>query len=437
MAENFGNILGQFALSNNPTLMTQRRPGLAGLIGDMISKGKDDPSKQALAQYAPTTLNNPNPMDIIGGALGKAAMPQAKSRFSLAPELQAPDVDMSNLGNFGDVNSTAHATEMGQKADAGKPGFWDSKGGNILGSLLGIIGLGTLGAGIGAISGGGRGALRGASYGMGFGALQDISLRKQAMEAPANQIKSALELEKIQQSAISPEIKFAQQYQNLDPSMAGQPLNQASVDKALLAKNPYAAQGIALRKEGLDVSKAHLGLAQDALDSKNAERVNKLQDDADNLAKIESGMKNITEALKVPYAERASWMIPGASKVSVGAADFEQNNALILSNFARFSGEKGVLTDQDIKRVLGALFSPMDTEKVIATKKKTLDDLFSQVKTRISKKQDVYKGGSAPSAGASPAAAPKRGGYAPYSRPVNEMSQDEIDAEIQALQSGQ
>lgn len=429
----YSNILGQFAISNNPTLMTQKRPGLAGLIGDMISKGRDDPSKQALAQYAPTTLNNPNPMDIIGGALGKAITPQAKSRFSLAPELQAPDVDLSNLGNFGDVNSTAHSTEMGQKADAGKPGFWDSKGGNILGSLLGIIGLGTLGAGIGAISGGGRGALRGASYGMGFGALQDVALRKQAMEAPANQVKTALELEKIEQSAISPEIKFAQQYQSLDPAMAGQPLSQASVDKALLAKNPYAAQGIALRKEGLDVSKGHLNLAQEALESKNAERSNKIQDDADNLAKIEFGMKNITEALKVPYAERAAYMLPWASKVSPGAADFEQNNALILSNFARFAGEKGVLTDYDIDRVRGALYSPMDTDEVIATKKKTLDEMFKQVKIGLAKKQEAFKSGATPSAAsASPA---KKGGYAPYSRPASEMTPEERAAEIADLKS--
>lgn len=424
MAENFGNILGQFAISNNPTLMSQKRPGLAGLIGDMISKGKDDPSKQALAQYAPTTLNNPNPMDIIGGALGKAAMPQAKSRFSLAPELQAPDVDLSNLGNFGDVNSTAHASEMGQKADAGKPGFWDSKGGNILGSLLGIIGLGTLGAGIGAISGGGRGALRGASYGMGFGALQDISLRKQSMEAPANLMKLETEQQKALQSSL-PSSYEEYQIAQKDPSY-GQFLQGRK-------ESPYksAYLDLATKRDARAEEQYQQGLKTKAVDA---------QDDIDNLSKIEHGIGNIYSTMtKVPYQQRAAWIIPGASHVSEEAAAFNQGNSLILSNFSRFTGEKGVLTDQDILRVKGALFHPLDAPKVVERKKKELDEVFALAKKRLADKKATLGGTSsaAPnsSSAPSPAAPSKNGGYAPYSRPVSEMTPEERAAEIAELKS--
>lgn len=330
MAENYGNTLTQFAISNNPTLMSQKRPGLAGLIGDMISKGKDDPSKQALAQYAPTTLNNPNPMDIIGGALGKAAMPQAKSRFSLAPELQAPDVDLSNLGNFGDVNSTAHASEMGQKADAGKPGFWDSKGGNILGSLLGIIGLGTLGAGIGAISGGGRGALRGASYGMGFGALQDIALRKQSMEAPSNIAKNELEMAKIEQSGIPTDAKMFSMYQQMPPDQ------QAAYKDYKMASNPIGYEGLDLRRQGMALQKETQNLRKEEEKRRVAEEDRRISEAKQKqIERYSTATKPITETLDL-------------YKTFNDQVGFDIRSYDRATNTAEMKDDKGNITRQDV-----------------------------------------------------------------------------------------
>lgn len=239
MAGEYGlaNVLAQTALSNNPTMISNRRPGLLGLV-DMFSKGKDDPTKKQLAENAPTTLNDPDPMSVIGGAFSKMAQMQTNPMQANA---HAPDTDTSQLGTFGDVNTTAHTKQMGTPANSDKPGFWDSKGGNILASLLGIVGLGGLGAGIGAISGGGRGALNGMSYGMGFGALQDIGLRKQGMEAPANQNKLQSELLKANSGYIPDDIKTSQYLKN-NPELM--PTYEQAMRAKKAGETPEETQGM-------------------------------------------------------------------------------------------------------------------------------------------------------------------------------------------------
>lgn len=206
---NYAYPLAQFAMTNNPNLVSQQGANLAGMFPGSWGWGSD-PNKKVLAQQAPTTLKDPNPVDVIGGAVGKA---------------------LGDAQNFGGVNTTAHNTQMGQPSNDQKPGFWDSKGGNILGSLLGIIALGGLGAGIGAISGGGRGAARGASYGMGLGTLQDLALRKQGMEAPANVTKLTTEATKAQLGAIPEDIRTSQYLKN-NPSLMDTYTKAMSAKKA-------------------------------------------------------------------------------------------------------------------------------------------------------------------------------------------------------------
>lgn len=377
MAGDYGltNILGSFALANDPTLYKKpRQPGIGNFFGFGMD---DDPNKKILAQNSPSTLSNPDNhiMDIIGGAIAKPAM-TPNSRFHLEG-VQDPKTDISGIGQWGQVNSTASSPVTGGMAESTGKKFWDTKGGGILSSLLGVIALGGLGAGIGAISGGGRGALRGASYGMGFGALQDMAMRKAAMEAPTNEAKLENELAKAQLSATPTSMRefgLAQKY----PEYA-EFLKQQKFD-------PY-------KSAYLNLSTGREDRANKIFEQKMKEKAIGAQDDLDNLAKIEFGINNIFKTIKdTPYAKRAAWIVPGASHVSEGASKFQQNNSLILSNFSRFTGEKGVLTDQDIKRVEGALFNPLDTPKIVDQKKKTLDEMFSLVKDRLKKKKATLSG---------------------------------------------
>lgn len=231
---NYAYPLAQFALTNNPTMISNKNASFAGMFPGSWGFG-DDPNKKILSQQAPTTLNDPHPIDVIGGAVGKA---------------------LGDARSFGGVNTTAHNSQMGQPSNDQKPGFWDSKGGSILSSLLGVIALGGLGAGIGAISGGGRGAARGASYGMGLGTLQDLALRKQGMEAPANVAKNELELEKIKQSGIPSDARMFSMYQNMPPEQ------QKAFQQYKLDTNPYAGLGIQLRQDA-NLNKQIQGLSED------------------------------------------------------------------------------------------------------------------------------------------------------------------------------
>lgn len=292
----YGNILGQSAYVSPPELINQRRAGLMGLI-DMVSRGKDDPSKKQLAQHAPSTLNDPDPISIIGGAFGKLSGAKPMSTTPMTPGMTGlTDVDTSNVGNFGDVNTTAHNDDMGAPADSKKPGFWDSKGGNILGSILGVIALGGLGAGIGAISGGRRGAGLGASYGMGFGTLQDLALRKQSMEAPTNLMKLENEKAKIEESSKS-EFEKTMEYMNSQKGGAGTQ-DAASAYKAYYdLKNPYAAEDRIYKQQQADISNqfrmessARLKAEQDRLKQQNLDK--KTSDLSDDLRTTQAALRS-------------------------------------------------------------------------------------------------------------------------------------------------
>lgn len=235
MASNLGYTLGTFALQNSPTMIgRQKRMGIGAMLG---FDGSKDPNKSIIAQQAPSALSNPEAHigDIIGGAIAKTPMSLSGAKTA------DPTVDTSSLGSFGDVNSSAGTDVTGAQSKTTKGNFWDSKGGGILSSLLGVLALGGLGAGIGAISGGGKGALQGASYGMGFGALQDLALRKSAMEGAANEEKLQYDLQKAQLSAIPTskrEYDLAQQI--------------PGYDKFLREKDHYKSAyfNLALQKEG-------------------------------------------------------------------------------------------------------------------------------------------------------------------------------------------
>lgn len=79
-----------------------------------------------------------------------------------------------------------------------KTPFWQSRGGDILKSLMGMLAFGGLGAGIGAMSSPGAeglGARRGAAYGMGTGFLTDLAARQAGAGAQIKGRKLDIETE--------------------------------------------------------------------------------------------------------------------------------------------------------------------------------------------------------------------------------------------------
>lgn len=278
MASNLGYTLGNFALQNNPTMIgRQKRMGLGSMFG---FDGSKDPNKSVIAQQAPSALSNPeaNISDIIGGAIAKSPMSLAAS------QARDPSVDTSSLGNFGEVNSSAGTDVTGAQPKTTKGNFWDSKGGGILQSLLGVLALGGLGAGIGAISGGGRGALQGASYGMGFGALQDLALRKSAMEGAANEEKLDFERAKAAEAAKSDlqkdveYIKTLPEYSNMsmqDIAKTAYNLQKPYSEEDRLFKQQQAEAMNQMRADSLALKKAALEKEASEDLEKNVQRYTK------------------------------------------------------------------------------------------------------------------------------------------------------------------
>lgn len=247
MAGDYGltSILGTFANSNNPNLTTPKGANLgAAMFG--LGMPKPDKNKQELATHAPSTLSDedldkqlPN---IISGAIAKQGMSAHKPSFEM--EKQDLSVDTSGLGNFGEVNTNAGTNVTGAPGKSNKTPFWETKGGGIVSSLLGVLALGGLGYGIGAVSGGRRGGAQGAAYGLGMGTLQDLSLRKQGMEAAYNQQQAQQKLAELQNS----------QRGSLEKDMEylkANPQDMPLFEKFQAAKNPFAAANLGIRQEVL------------------------------------------------------------------------------------------------------------------------------------------------------------------------------------------
>ena len=247
MAGDYGltSILGTFANSNNPNLTTPKGANLgAAMFG--LGMPKPDKNKQELATHAPSTLSDedldkqlPN---IISGAIAKQGMSAHKPSFDM--EKKDLSVDTSGLGDFGEVNTNAGTNVTGAAGKSNKTPFWESKGGGIVSSLLGVLAMGGLGYGIGAVSGGRRGGAQGAAYGLGLGTLQDLSLRKQGMEAAYNQQQAQQKLAELQNS----------QRGSLEKDMEylkANPQDMPLFEKFQAAKNPFAAANLGIRQEVL------------------------------------------------------------------------------------------------------------------------------------------------------------------------------------------
>lgn len=293
MADNgLTNILGQASITNNPKFLSPQGANLGGALfglgggkGGSSPSANQDPNRSTLAEHSPMTLPDPEKDigKIIGGALMKspisAHQPQLEGNRDLS-------VDTSNLGHFGEVNSNAGTNATGAPAQSNKQSFWNTTGGGIASSLLGILALGGLGAGIGAISGGRRGAANGASYGMGLGTLQDLALRKEGMEAPYNQQQAAIkaaELANAQKGTLQKDIEF----------MKANPEDKSLIEDYKKMQNPYGEANIALRAAGQEIQKQNLDLNQQKFRDDQARKLTEATKGSTSILNLKDEIKNV------------------------------------------------------------------------------------------------------------------------------------------------
>lgn len=289
MAGDYGltNMLGTFANSNNPNLTTPKSANLGAMLFG-LGQPKTDKNKQELAAHAPSTLSDED-LDkhlpsIISGAIAKQGMSANKPSLEMAPHDLS--VDTSGLGSFGEVNSNAGTNTTGAAGQSNKAPFWESKGGGIMSSLLGVLALGGLGAGIGAISGGRKGALNGASYGMGLGTLQDLALRKQGMEAPYNQQQAAIkaaELANSQKGTLQKDIEF----------MKANPEDKSLIEDYKKMQNPYGEANIALRASGQDLQKQNLELNKQKFTDDQTRKLTEATKGSTSILNLKDEIKNV------------------------------------------------------------------------------------------------------------------------------------------------
>lgn len=289
MAGDYGltSILGTFANSNNPNLTTPKGANLgAAMFG--LGMPKPDKNKQELATHAPSTLSDedldkqlPN---IISGAIAKQGMSAHKPSFEM--EKQDLSVDTSGLGNFGEVNTNAGTNVTGAPGKSNKTPFWETKGGGIVSSLLGVLAMGGLGYGIGAVSGGRRGGAQGAAYGLGMGTLQDLSLRKQGMEAPYNQQQAAIkaaELANSQKGTLQKDIEF----------MKANPEDKSLIEDYKKMQNPYGEANIALRASGQDLQKQNLELNKQKFTDDQTRKLTEATKGSTSILNLKDEIKNV------------------------------------------------------------------------------------------------------------------------------------------------
>jgi hypothetical protein len=134
------------------------------------------------------------------------------------------------------------------------------------------------------------------------------------------------------------------------------------------------------------------GLESAKTEAKNAEKVKGMEAIEGDLNSLLSLYKEIPAGLKGPIEGRT--MGVGAKMLGLNTAltTYEDSRGLVLANISReFGGEKGVLTDRDIKRIEDAFPNKTDTEAIAEKKIAFIRDFVGrkiEVKTKGARKQE-------------------------------------------------
>lgn len=134
------------------------------------------------------------------------------------------------------------------------------------------------------------------------------------------------------------------------------------------------------------------GLEKAKTEAKNAEKVKGMEAIEGDLNSLLNLYKEIPENLKGPIEGRTFGV--GAKLLGSNTAlnTYEDARGLVLANISReFGGEKGVLTDRDIKRIEDAFPSKIDTPEIASKKIEFIRDFVGrkiEVKTKSARSSD-------------------------------------------------
>lgn len=142
-----------------------------------------------------------------------------------------------------------------------------------------------------------------------------------------------------------------------------------------------------LQQEAINKQIEAQGLEQAKTEAKNKEKIKGMETIEGDLDSLLSLYNKIPSEDKGPIEGRTRGVFAKAFGTDVPLTTFEDSSGLVLANISReFGGEKGVLTDQDIKRIKSAFPNKTDTDDIAKAK-------IDFIKDFVRRKIDVKKSG--------------------------------------------
>lgn len=142
-----------------------------------------------------------------------------------------------------------------------------------------------------------------------------------------------------------------------------------------------------VRQEAINKQIEAQGLERAKTEAKNIEKVKGMEAIEGDLESLLGLYNKIPEKLKGPIEGRLLGTPAKALGINKELNTYEDSRGLVLANISReFGGEKGVLTDRDIKRIEDAFPNKTDTKEIAEQKIKFIRDF-------VGRKIDVKTGG--------------------------------------------
>jgi hypothetical protein len=197
----------------------------------------------------------------------------------------------------------------------------------------------------------------------------------EAMDLVGNYTSSSAYTSKLQQLAQAESVKTTTDISSSNIDIWANSLMTGQIG---IQNVPMALRDIVLNKVselgGSIISTTFAGKAKEAITAFNTadQMLNKIETEASNVINAGSALGALWQ--------NVSGNVGAATKLNPDAAVYKDTVNAFLAQLTRASGEKGVLTSQDVNRIKNALPSFSDTKDIASRKLQNLRDLFSAIK---------------------------------------------------------
>lgn len=176
--------------------------------------------------------------------------------------------------------------------------------------------------------------------------------------------------------------------QNQQPEQSSSLIDQMKAPQVDQFTGKLTDEGV--KQEAINKQIEAQGLEKAKTEAKNAEKVKGMEAIEGDLNSLLSLYKEIPENLKGPIQGRTLGVGAKIFGTNTALNTYEDARGLVLANISReFGGEKGVLTDRDIKRIEDAFPNKTDTADIAAKKIEFIRDFVGrkiEVKTKGARK---------------------------------------------------